>query len=64
MATRNWNYDVTIDTITGQKCYETRRLVNLFRQLESDGYSGLSMGLIVDLIESRLPEHPGSDGRE
>jgi hypothetical protein len=31
--------------------YATSDLISLFKQLAKDGYSGLSMGLITDLIE-------------
>lgn len=34
-----------------QPLYATTDLVDLFEQLSKDGYSGLSMGLIKDLIE-------------
>jgi hypothetical protein len=48
---RNWNYDVTLDKATGQQCYYTKDLIKLFKELERDGYSGLSLGLIIDLID-------------
>jgi hypothetical protein len=48
---RNWNDDVTLSKATGQQCYLTKDLIKLFRQLEKDGYSGLSLGLIIDLID-------------
>jgi hypothetical protein len=30
--------------------YETSDLITLFLELERDGYSGLGLGLIIDLI--------------
>lgn len=38
------------DAIT-QRVYDTKSLIALFRDLEKQGYSGLGMGLIIDLIE-------------
>ena len=55
MTTRNWNNDVTIDKATGQKCYETKDLIKKFRELEKDGYSGLSLGLIIDIVDHQVP---------
>ena len=55
MAARNWNNDVTIDKVTGQKCYETKDLIKKFRQLEKDGYSGLSLGLVIDIVDHQVP---------
>lgn len=37
-----------------QVCYDTEQLIMLFQELEEDGYSGLGLGLIVDLIKDRL----------
>ena len=31
--------------------YDTKALIKLFKNLEKEGYSGLSLGLILDLIE-------------
>ena len=56
MTTRNWNHDVTIDKTTGQKCYETKDLIKKFRELEKGGYSGLSLGLIIDIVDHQIPE--------
>lgn len=56
MTTRNWNHDVTIDKATGQKCYETKDLIKKFRELEKGGYSGLSLGLIIDIVDHQVPE--------
>lgn len=53
---RNWNDDVTLSKATGQQCYLTKDLIKLFRQLEKDGYSGLSLGLIIDLIDNNVEE--------
>ena len=35
-------------------CYSTDHLVMLFQKLLGDDYTGLSLGLIIDLIKSRL----------
>lgn len=37
-----------------QVCYETAHLVLLFQELLEDEYSGLSLGLVIDLIKQRL----------
>jgi hypothetical protein len=55
MTTRNWNHDVTISKTTGQKCYETKDLIKKFRELEKDGYSGLSLGLVIDIVDHQIP---------
>jgi hypothetical protein len=34
-----------------QVVYDTKSLIALFKDLEKRGYSGLGLGLIVDLIE-------------
>jgi hypothetical protein len=39
-----------------QKVYETKDLIKMLKALEKDGYSGLGLGLIVDLIERDVPE--------
>jgi hypothetical protein len=38
--------------------YKTLDLVNLFTELENDGYLGMNMKLITDLITIRLEEVP------
>ena len=35
-------------------CYSTDHLVMLFQELLEDDYTGLSLGLVIDLIKSRL----------
>jgi hypothetical protein len=35
-------------------CYDTDHLIMLFQELLDDGYTGLSLGLVIDLIKSRL----------
>lgn len=37
-----------------QVCYDTDQLVMLFQELLEDGYTGLSLGLVIDLIKQRL----------
>jgi hypothetical protein len=39
-----------------QVCYPTDHLVMLFQELLEDGYTGLGLGLIIDLIRDRLEE--------
>jgi hypothetical protein len=46
----DWKNDNTITREMGAECYNTASLVHLFFDLESEGYSGLSLGLIIDLI--------------
>ena len=50
----NWNTDNTITTAMGRERYNTQSLIDLFTALERDGYSGLSLGLIIDLIRRDL----------
>lgn len=38
-------------------CYDTEDLIMLFKELEHEGYSGLGLGLIIDLIIERCSEH-------
>jgi len=38
--------------------YKTLDLVDLFTELENDGYLGMNMKLITDLIATRLEEVP------
>lgn len=35
-------------------CYDTYTIFSLMNELLSDGYTGLSLGLVIDLIKSRL----------
>lgn len=37
-----------------QVCYDTEQLRDLFTDLLDDGYTGLSLGLVIDLIKQRL----------
>lgn len=37
-----------------QVIYDTEQLVSLFQECLDDGYSGLGLGLIIDLIKQRL----------
>jgi hypothetical protein len=37
-------------------CYDTEDLIMLFKELEHEGYSGLSLSLIIDLIVERCSE--------
>jgi hypothetical protein len=47
----NWNQDNTITREMGKECYEVQSLTELFSHLEVvEGYSALSLGLIIDLI--------------
>lgn len=39
-----------------QVCYSTDHLVMMFQELLEDGYTGLGLGLIIDLIKDRLEE--------
>ena len=56
MAARNWNNDVTLTKEEGQQCYETQDLIARFLELEKQGYSGLSLGLIIDIIDHQVPQ--------
>jgi hypothetical protein len=40
--------------------YKTSELIELFTELEYQGYLGMNLKLIVDLIESRLVENDRS----
>ena len=53
---RNWNEEVTLSYETGHKCYDTKDLAMLFVDLLDQGYTALSLGLIIDLVEDKLPE--------
>lgn len=35
-------------------CYDTYTIFSLMNELLGDGYTGLSLGLVIDLIKSRL----------
>ena len=50
----NWNQDNTITEAMGKELYNTEELIRLFEELDRDGYSGLSLGLIIDLIRDRV----------
>lgn len=50
----NWKQDNLMTKEMGQECYETLDLVQLFTELQDDGYTGLSLGLIIDLVRDRL----------
>lgn len=39
-----------------QTCYDTADLAAIFDQLLEEGYSGLGLGLIIDLIKERCEE--------
>jgi hypothetical protein len=39
-----------------QTCYDTEDLIAMFGQLLEEGYSGLGLGLIIDLIKERCEE--------
>ena len=39
-----------------QTCYDTEDLIAMFSQLLEEGYSGLGLGLIIDLIKERCEE--------
>lgn len=46
----NWKTDNTITPEMGGECYDAQSLINLFTALEREGYSALSLGLIIDLV--------------
>jgi hypothetical protein len=53
----------TLDEL--QVCYETAHLVLLFQELLEDEYTGLGLGLIIDLIKQRLdPLHKPDNKKE
>ena len=39
-----------------QTTYDVQDLIYLFHAIEDEGYSGLSLGLIIDLIKERAEE--------
>lgn len=49
--TGNWNHTQKLTPTRAQKCYDTKALATMFSQLSKDGYSAVSLGLIVDLVE-------------
>ena len=53
---RNWNQDQVLTVAQGQEVYKTRDVIVLLTNLLEDGYTALSMGLIVDLIAGELEE--------
>lgn len=50
----NWNKDNVITEAMGKELYNTEELIRLFEELDRDGYSCLSLGLIIDLIRDRV----------
>jgi hypothetical protein len=58
MKSENWNEpnqrNYTIEEL--QTCYDTADLVGLFDEALIDGYTALSLGLIIDLIKERAEE--------
>jgi len=44
----------SLPTEYAQQVYDTDEVVEMMRELSKDGYSGLGLGLIVDLITYRL----------
>lgn len=46
----NWKQDNLITSEVAGELYSTAALIKLFRELKKEGYSGLSLGLIIDLI--------------
>lgn len=49
----DWKPPAEIDW---QTVYETEDLIRLFDELLEDGYTGLSLGLIVDLVRRDAAE--------
>jgi hypothetical protein len=52
----NWNQDNTITREMSRECYSTASLIHLFTNLLAEEYSGLSLGLIIDLIRRDADE--------
>jgi hypothetical protein len=50
MEKMNWNTENIITPAMGGERYNTKMLIELFTYLQKQGYSGLSLGLIIDLI--------------
>lgn len=55
----NWNQDNTITKEMGQETYTTQGLKYLFAGFETQGYSAMSLGLIIDLVR-RYGEKAGN----
>ena len=53
---RDWNLDQLLTVAQGKEVYKTRDVIVLLTNLLEDGYTALSMGLIVDLIAGELEE--------
>ena len=49
-AAGKWNRPQVIPVEMNREIYETANLVNRFEELSRDGYTALSLGLIIDLI--------------
>lgn len=47
MTKQTWELPADIDW---QECYLTKDLIKLLKNLQKHGYTGLSLGLIVDLV--------------
>ena len=48
----NWKTDNVITQEMGQEMYSTQDLEICFRELKRDGYSAVSLGLIIDLVRT------------
>lgn len=46
----NWNTGNIITREMGRELYTTKELEKLFKRLARDGYTALSLGLIIDLV--------------
>ncbi len=52
-----YNVNQTVYTLQElQTCYDTSDLVAMFMDVLEEGYEGLSLGLIIDLIKERVEE--------
>lgn len=51
-APMNWHGENVITKEMGQECYATQDLELCFRELKKDGYSAVSLGLIIDLVRT------------
>lgn len=56
LSPRNWNNDVTLPYEMGHQLYATADLIDKFTELLENGYEGLSLGLIIDLIDGQVPQ--------
>ena len=58
MKSNNWNEpnqrEYTLEEL--QTCYDTSDLVAMLMDVWEEGYEGLSLGLIIDLIKERVEE--------